>query len=355
MINNINDLSNILINSFMNSSNVFIIGHNQIDFDALGAAVGIKALLNSFLKNSYIIVNDTDYDLERGVRSIVRDMKDKYNIINLEDAKKLMDDNSLLVVVDVNQEYRLSVKDNLDDFKNIIVIDHHDLSSSSVKCDNIYIDNTSSSASEIVSQLLILNKTYFDSTTASIILSGIVLDTKRFKQNTSSKTHELAKKLINNGADTGYVNSLFEEDYEEYKNISNLIINGTLFNEYNNNILLPQKVAFVLNRNKPNTIYKRVELAKASDQMLKFSTDASFVLGHIDKNNIAISARSRAKTKNESNLVEDINVGEILTILSPSSCGGNIYNAGGIIENENIVDIEKRLKNIVKEKILIKN
>ena len=143
----------------------------------------------------------------------------KKNFLNL------VDDKSLLIVSDTNKDYMISVGDSLDKFRNIIVLDHHSEDEHTIKTPNKFIYQDVSSACELVARIINYNRIKYSKEVANFLLAGICLDTKRFKQNTSSKTHDVAEKLIDNGADIDYVNNLFLQEFESYCRISNLIIN----------------------------------------------------------------------------------------------------------------------------------
>ncbi len=346
----------ILIKAITDSNKVFIVGHNEPDFDAIGSAIGIHTIAKSLGKEVYIIVNDDALNLEPGVKKIIEENKAKYNIITLAEAKNLLDDNSLLVVTDTNKDYLTSTKDDLDKFSKVMVIDHHEEDSHTIKSDYLYINPDVSSACEIVSNIIISERIKIDPKVASYLLAGIFLDTRRFKQNTSSKTHDIAEKLINRGADSDYVNELFREEFESYCRINNLIINGTVFKKYAEETLIPKQVSFTINREAPTTIYRREEIAKAADRMLKFDVDASFVMGYNKEGNIIVSARSLKKPKASFPLIGQIEAGTILQKLDENHCGGNAYSAGGTIplqggEYESIFEIEEALMSIVEDEL----
>ena len=74
MINTVKDLRCVLDNSIKKSSNVFIVGHNEPDFDAIGSAIGLQVYAKNIGKKAYIVVEDTD--LEPGVKKII---EEKFN------------------------------------------------------------------------------------------------------------------------------------------------------------------------------------------------------------------------------------------------------------------------------------
>lgn len=312
------------------SSKVFIVGHNEPDFDSIGSAIGLQVLCEYFGKEAYIIINDADIDLEPGVKKIIDNNKDKYNIITIQEYQNLKDDNSTLIMTDVNKNYLISVRDNLPDFKHIIIVDHHEEDNNTVKTDNKYIDVKVSSASEIVAQVLNSCRCKYNKDVATFLLSGIVLDTKRYIKNTSSKTHDVVEKLMNKGANVDYVNELFLVEFDEDRKINDLIFNGTFFQKYEYSVFETHNISFTLNRNAPFTIYRRDEIAKAADKMLKYRVDAAFVLGYTKDGAITISARSK----------NNIDVGRIMSHMHG---GGNPINAGAKVSSNDIFDTEREL------------
>ena len=311
-------------------SKVFIVGHNSPDFDSIGAAVGIHALAASYGKQAYIIVDDDEMQIEPWVKRILSENGKKYQLIKKQDYLDYVDDKSLVIIVDVNKPDRISIGDSLDKARAVIVIDHHNEDETSIKFAKKYISLDISSASEAVARILISQKIKYSATVANFLLAGINLDTHRFKQNTTSKTHDVAEKLIDRGASIDYVNSLFLEEFESYCRINNLIINGTNIKKYSES-LAPIQVSFTLNRSNPRGIYLKEDFAKAADRMMKFSgIDASFVLGYIDEETVHISARGGKK----------VNVGEIMKAMHG---GGNMHSAGARLKSEDIRKVEEEL------------
>lgn len=334
-IDDIKGLKRILEADIKKSSNVFIIGHNSPDFDSIGSCIGLSMIAKTFKKPTYIIVNDEDAKIEPGVKKIIDDNKEDFNIIKNNEFLNKKNNNSLLIVTDVNKDYMVSVKDYLEDINNIIVIDHHMKDEKTIKNSKKFISLNSSSACEIVTRLLGYFRIKYSTEIANYLLAGISLDTKRFKHNTTAKTHDVAEKLIDHGADIDYVNKLFLEEFESYCKISNLIINGTIIKKYSENLLSPIQVSFTLNRNQPKAIYLKEDYAKAADRMMKFNgIDAAFTLGYVDEKTIHISARSGKR----------VDVGKIMEEVYG---GGNAQNAGGRVESDNIFEIEEELMNKV--------
>jgi len=330
MAKNLKEFKEALENEIINSSKVFIIGHNGPDFDSIGSAVGLYAIVTHFHKKAYIIVNEADDKIEPGVKKILDDHNARFKIINNQEFEELTDENSLLILTDVNKDDRISIGDKLDLVGSIAIIDHHNEDEHTIPTEVTFIDENISSASEIVARLLGNFKVKYGEDIANFLLAGINLDTGRFKKNSTSKTHDVAKTLINNGANSTYINNLFLEEFESYCRISNLIINGTVIKKYSET-MSPIQISFTLNRNNPKAIYSKEDYAKTADRMMKFKgIDASFTLGYVDPKTIHISARGGQR----------VNVGKIMQKLNG---GGNPQSAGGRVESDDIFEIEEQL------------
>lgn len=362
----IKELSERLEENIDGASKVFIVGHNNPDYDAIGSALGIATIVKFLGKDAYIIINDGLSKLDLGVQNILAANSSYYNIITLEDFRKLVDDDSMLITTDVNKKYMVSVRDDLRSFKKVMIIDHHLDDEFTIDADYKYIDVAASSASEIVTRVLKKMNIDYSLKLANELLAGIILDTKRFQKNTSLSTFQATEELCQRGADYEAVNRLFVSDFKEATEI-NFLISGNEELSNTRIVAYPQllgapTVSFTVNRNKPSTMYNQVTLAKAADQMLNYNVDASFVLGYVSPDDVGISARSRG----------DFNVGEVLAKLqyldlpqvellafNPSeivkSGGGNKQNAGGRVTTTDIFKLEREIQRQVEEVLEVSN
>jgi c-di-AMP phosphodiesterase-like protein len=342
MIDTIKELKGKIETDIKSSSNVFIVGHNSPDFDAIGASIGLFVLASYYNKDAYIIVDDDEVKLEPGVKRIIDENRNRFSFIKKAEVSRLLKKNSLLITADVNKYDMISVGDMLNKFRDIYVIDHHGENEKTISTKKLFIDTDVSSASEIVSRLLLMSKIKMPGDVATFLLAGINLDTHRFKEKTTSKTHDVAEKLINNGADISFVNSLFLDEFDSFCRISNLIINGTIIQKYSES-LAPIQISFTLNRNNPKEIYLKEDYAKAADRMMKFlGIDASFALGYVDSETIHISARGGKR----------VDVGKIMEEMGG---GGNAQSAGGRIKSDDIFEVEELLMSKVTDGMLVKD
>ena len=321
-----------------NSSKVFIVGHKEPDFDSIGSSIGLQVLCNALGKETYIVIDDPEIGLDPGVKKIRDESYKKYNMISIDEFKELQDENSLLIMTDVNKGYMTPIPDELGKFRKILILDHHEEDSKTVETPHKLINPKISSSSEIVGQLLHAFKVKYGQDVANYLLSGIVLDTKRYKKNTTENTHDVATKLMASGATTDYVNNLFLEEFDDDRRICDLVFNGTFFKKYENMLFQNHQVSFTLNRESPATIYRKEDIAKASDKMLKYPVDAAFVMGYLKDGSVSISARGK----------HHIDVGHIM---SKMHGGGNMESAGGRVISSDIKEVEEELIKIVSEYI----
>ena len=327
------------------ASNVFIIGHKRPDYDSIGSAAGLLSMVEQLGKKAYIIVGDDIEDIDGDIKKIMFDLGSRLNVISLERYKELKNDDSLLIMTDVNKRQRIFLKDDLDDFKNIIIVDHHDIKEGETVEDTIeLIYPSASSACELVAQTMLYkenkdskSKYKIPKDIATLLYSGIELDTERFKSKTTNITHAVADKLLEYGADKDYINRLFRNDRATYNTIANLIVNGTILRQYSKDFT-ELGISFNLNREFPSTIYKPEELAKAADLQVEFKdTDAAFAMGYIKTGLVGISARSSS---------DYINVGKIMEGMQG---GGNATSAGTQIFSDDIECIEDKLIHVVED------
>lgn len=304
------------------SSSVFIMGHKYLDLDAIGSAIGMYEYIKTFNKRPTIVINDRK--LEPGVKKIIDKMKDLYSINKSKKLKLKINEKSLLIIVDTNKEILLQDSTMLSLFKNVIVIDHHDLKESSISKGMIIVDEEASSTCEMLSDFLEYSKIKINEDVATILLSGIVLDTNNYVLKTTSNTFRASYILTQKGADPSYVQYLLKQNLKDYIARQKVITN----------VKIIKKIA--ISCAKSTLVYRREDLAKIADTLLLFNNiEASFVIGNLDKKNVGVSARS----------IGNIDVGEILEQFNG---GGDNHEAGSRIENTSIKKVENELKELLR-------
>ncbi|HBP44233.1 MAG TPA: hypothetical protein DD621_06215, partial [Clostridiales bacterium] len=180
-----------LIGLINRASNVLIMGHTDMDMDAFGSALGVKAICDSFNKPALIV-----YDpklAEKKVRTAVASQFDSGELENLiiatKDVKDKLKPQTLVIVVDVSRPSITMYPKLLASADKVVVIDHHRRAEEFI--DNpvlSYIDPSASSASELVAELIKYSSSssqiVLPSKFATFMLSGIFLDTGFYKSKT---------------------------------------------------------------------------------------------------------------------------------------------------------------------------
>jgi c-di-AMP phosphodiesterase-like protein len=213
-------LATSLANLIKTSKNVLIMGHKNMDFDALGASMGVWAICKNLKAKAFFVYEDDLVELQtkRAFKQVFTN--DEINEMSVTPAKalQLVNDQTLVVVVDTHRPDSTMQPKILDKCKEICVIDHHRKGDSFIN-DPVfqYHEPQSSSASELVTELIFYqtNKVGLTEEIANFLLSGICLDTKFFKSGASGKTFEMAMILKNYQASVETVNEFFKEEYEE--------------------------------------------------------------------------------------------------------------------------------------------
>lgn len=268
--------------------NVFVVGHRNLDMDALGATIGMQFFAGNLIDNAYAVYNPNEMspDISRAI-NLIKDDKNT-RLITAERAKELVTPHSLLVMVDHSKTALTLSKDLYSMFTDIIVVDHHrrdeDFPENAVLT---FIESGASSASELVTELIQFqsSKKTLSRTQASILMAGIMLDTKNFTASVTSRTFDVASYLRTLGSDSLKIQNISATDFDEYRLINELILRGQKFTE---NIIIACGAE--------NAVYSNVISSKAADTLLSMSgIEATFVITRTPNNLTSISARSRSK------------------------------------------------------------
>jgi len=311
---------------------VFVVGHKNLDMDALGSAVGMQLFASNITEDSYAVY-DADQmspDIERAVNFLEKEGVTK--LLPLSDAMRLVTKRSLLILVDHSKTALTLSKGFYDLFTQTIVIDHHrrdqDFPENAVIT---YIESGASSASELVTELIQFQnskKNRLSRMQASVLMAGMMLDTKNFTSRVTSRTFDVASYLRTRGSDSIAIQEIAATDFEEYREVNELILQGR---KLGSDVLIAQA--------KDSTTYDTVVISKAADAMLAMSgIEASFVLAKNTQGFISISARSRSK----------INVQRIMEELGG---GGHFNLAAAQIENMSLSEVGDKLTQLVLDEL----
>ena len=310
-----------------NAKTVFLMAHKNLDLDALGSQIGMYMFLKRKKKNCYIIIDDRTHEM--GVEKVLRELEGCIDIIRSEDIDNYLyprQSKNLLIVLDTNKEELVQNSEVLDKIKNKLIIDHHETGKTTIKNAEKIIDTKSSSACEMIANLIEYYDVELESYYATIILSGMVLDTNNFTLNTTAETYYTAYYLASLGASAKKVQYLLKQNIEDYAERQKLLASIET---------LQGNVAFT--KATPYTQYRREDLAKVADTLLFFNNiEASFVVGKIGKDLIGVSARSLGNY--------DIN-----KILEKLGGGGDATSGAATFEDTTISKVEQEVKKLIKE------
>ena len=210
-------ISNSIYELIQESDEVFIMGHQNEDFDSLGAAIGVSRMAKYLKKPVQIILSEFNTGISKFTETLKT--KEGYSELVLP-ANKLINitaERPLLFVVDTHIPHLTASPELLERIKDVVVIDHHRRSSNFIKNARLtYSEPATSSTSELVTELLI----YFsDDLTlprmeATALYAGILVDTKNFAVQTGVRTFDAAAYLRRCGADPVSVRQMFRSDFE---------------------------------------------------------------------------------------------------------------------------------------------
>lgn len=315
-----------LTNHINNSSNVFVMGHRFSDLDSVGACIGMwSACVKGLHKNAYIIINRQ----QTLAKSLVATFEKSgfESIFKTEDeALDMLDDHSLLIIVDTHSPNFLESKAVYEKSKRVVVIDHHRMMVNHI--DNAVVfhhEPYASSASEMTAELVqYLGDESLSRLESEALLAGIMLDTKNFVLRTGVRTFEAAAFLRSKGADTVEVKRLFSNSIDTYKVKYKLVSEAEIFN-YCAIASADENISDI-----------RIASAQAADELLGIeNVKASFVMYKTGKT-VNISARS----------LGDVNVQVIMEALGG---GGHQTMAACQMENVSLAEAREKLVSILND------
>jgi len=265
---------------------VLIMGHKNADMDCLGASVGVYRMITTLDKRAYIVQNK--------VTSTILPLKERFlnnpdypndMFIDGETAKALVDNNTMLVVVDCDRPSIIDEPDLLTMVKTKVVFDHHRQSSETIQGAVLsYCEPYASSASELIAEMMqyIREGIKAKPIEADCMYGGIVIDTREFTNQTGVRTFEAAAYLRRCGADIIRIRKTFREDFIDYQAKADTISKADIYREY----------YAISTLERAGTESPTVLCAKAANELLNIrGIKASIVLTKVE-DTVFLSARS---------------------------------------------------------------
>ena len=311
---------------------VVVMGHKIPDVDSIGAGIGIYRAAKSLNKKTHIVVNNPTMS----VRPIIQTFKDNPDydenmFISSDEARDIVDDNTVVVVVDTNKPSYTECEDLLHMSKTIVVLDHHRQGSEVIQNAVLsYIEPYASSACEMVAEIL----QYFSddiriyNIEADALYSGIIIDTNNFTSKTGVRTFEAAAFLRRCGADVTRVRKMFRDDLQSYRAKAEAIRHVETYKGCFAIAVCPTEGV-----DSPTVV-----ASQAANELLNIdSVKATFVLTDY-QNKIFISARA----------IDEINV---QLIMERMGGGGHINMAGAQLPGTTVEEAIAQLKETLDQMI----
>lgn len=301
-----------LVSAMKKASNVLVMGHRNADFDSIGSCVGLTRLAMYCGARVNMIVNRSDRNL-MGMLELLGTEEDFLGVLIDEAAAfDLVETGTLVVVGDVNNVAIMESPELARRAGTLAIIDHHRKVAEFDRPVAIeYIEPSASSASELVAEMLeqVLPKDELPSQEATLLLSGIILDTQQFTRSTGTRTFSAAMFLRDCGAMPEVVMAMNRTSMDDYQREG----------RFRQNILLYRGQCAIACAQTDNAAEAgpadRIIAAKAANNLLSVEgIEASFALMKIG-DVIHISARSSGS----------LNVQLILEKIG----GGGHYDAAG--------------------------
>lgn len=301
-----------LVSAMKKASNVLVMGHRNADFDSIGSCVGLTRLAMYCGARVNMIVNRSDRNLT-GMLELLGTEEDFLGVLIDEAAAfDLVETGTLVVVGDVNNVAIMESPELARRAGTLAIIDHHRKVAEFDRPVAVeYIEPSASSASELVAEMLeqVLPKDELPSQEATLLLSGIILDTQQFTRSTGTRTFSAAMFLRDCGAMPEVVMAMNRTSMDDYQREG----------RFRQNILLYRGQCAIACAQADNAAEAgpadRIIAAKAANNLLSVEgIEASFALMKIG-DVIHISARSSGS----------LNVQLILEKIG----GGGHYDAAG--------------------------
>ncbi len=324
-----------LIEHIQKAGNVLIMGHTNTDTDSYGGTLALLKICLSLRNDVRVVIDRPKCD--KTVQKLL-DLTAKEHVgitkyfVTPKEALDLMDDDTLLVVVDTQSPKIVMNADVLAKAKKLAVIDHH--RRGEVTYENPifnYVEPYASSSTELIVEMIpfVNKKVEISALEATLMLAGIIVDTNNFTFRTGSRTFDVASQLKEYGADMIKARTFLREDIERRKEIAEIETKAEiLFDKY---AIVKITEALTMDR---------VLLAQVADRLLEIDgVSASFAIGQLEENLIGISARS----------YEGVNV---QIIMEEMGGGGHLNGAAAQLSNMSIEDAYKMLYDILEKEEL---
>lgn len=310
---------------------VIIMAHKNPDMDAFGSAIGVYRMVSSMNKKAHIVINEVSSAISPIYGNFTSNsMYGDDMIINNEQAVEMINADTMLVVVDVNNPGLTECEELISYAKTVVVFDHHRQTKDVIANATLsYVEPFASSACEMIAEMLqyMDEKIKLRPSEADAMYAGILIDTDNFLTKTGVRTFEAAAYLRRSGADVMRVRKMFRSDIDTYRQKADGVRNAEM---------ILGMFAVSVFEPKEGGESPIVLTAKVANEMLNIAgVRASFVIAQLGKN-VKISARS----------IDDVNV---QIIMERMGGGGHANIAAAQFENTTKEAVKEQLVSLLEE------
>ena len=308
---------------------VVVMGHKITDVDALGAAIGIYRAGKTLGKPVHIVVNDPSTSIRPLMAGYMNNPDYEPSMfIDHDQAMELVDNDTVVVVVDTNKPSYTECEELLYMTRTIVVLDHHRRGNEVIQNAVLsYVEPYASSTCEMVAEIL----QYFSddlrlrNIEADCIYAGIMIDTNNFITRAGVRTFEAAAFLRRSGADMTRVRKMLRDNIDSYKAKAEAVRTAEIY-----------RGCFAIAKCPSEGLESPTVVgAQAANELLNIAgVKASFVLTTYNKE-VYVSARA----------IDEVNVQVMMEKLG----GGGHINIAGAQVKESIEEVEHMIREIIDE------
>ena len=324
-------MSQTIREAIIDSGQVFIVGHQMMDFDCMGAALCMSRIAQRCERRTFVVSEgcSKDAQLEDALRLYRDPLSLRHAFLSEDAALAQLQENDLVIMVDHHAPAQSCAQRLIDQAKRIIVIDHHRRSAGFVNGPLVtYLESGASSACELTTEMLSYqpNRVDISDEEATIMYLGIVVDTNRFKMRAGSRTFEAAAVLKKLGADPVSAENILSERYDQFEEKTAIAKYARLY-----------RGRYMIAAVEEEIYPSRPLMAQVADQLLTIrGVEASFVIAKTAKEDDAVAVSSRS--------LGNVNV---QTIMEKMKGGGHFTAAALQREHAQVADIEAELKQVL--------
>lgn len=316
------------LKEFMSTKDrVVVMGHKITDVDALGAGIGIYRAGKTLGKPVHIVINDPTTSIRPLMSGFMENPDYEPSMfVDSNQAKELVDNNTVVIVVDTNKPSYTECQDLLYMTKTIVVLDHHRRGSEVIQNAVLsYVEPYASSSCEMIAEILqyFADELKLRSIEADCIYAGIMIDTNNFTTRAGVRTFEAAAFLRRCGADVTRVRKMLRDNIDSYKARAEAVRTAEIYRDY-----------FAIARCPSEGLESPTVVgAQAANELLNIAgVKASFVLTSYN-NEVYISARA----------IDEVNV----QVMMERMGGGGHLNIAGAQVKDTMDETERMLKEII--------